>query len=98
MMALIDIHNENERLSILHALNASKAFKGNDHIIRTTCEAFNNLMSSDQIKTHLYWLQEQGLVRLNVIETCVNATLTARGQDVSLGLAIVPGVLRPRAK
>ena len=98
MMALIDIHNENQRKSILNALNASPGFKGNDQIIRSTCEMYNNLMSGDQIKTHLYWLQEQGLVKLNVMGTCLNASLTGRGQDVAQGLAVVPGVKRPRAE
>ncbi len=97
-MSLKDIHNANERKSILHALNAAKGFKDNHETIRAVCDLYHNVMSGDQVKTHLYWLEEQGLVKLHTIGSILNAELTARGQDVAEGIAVVPGVKRPRAQ
>jgi hypothetical protein len=45
--------------------------------------------SRDQIKSELRWLEEQGLVTVEDIETVLVARLTERGADVAAGRAIV---------
>jgi hypothetical protein len=95
-MALQNIQNQHARLSILLALQALN-YTSNDSIIKDSCDAFANPMSSDQIRTQLGWLAEQGLVTLERKTSYMIATLTSRGQDVANGRSFVDGVKRPSA-
>jgi len=95
-MALEKIMNEHARLSILRTLVALR-YQSNDSIIKDSCSAFGNQMSSDQVRTQLCWLEEQGLVTIERKGDYLIATLTSRGQDVSAGLSFVDGVKRPSA-
>ncbi|REL32526.1 VpaChn25_0724 family phage protein [Thalassotalea euphylliae] len=95
-MALQDIKNQHHRLSILRALEAL-GYRSNDSMIQDTCEAFHNIMSRDQVRTNLRWLEEQGLVTVDTVHDIMNATLTSRGQDVAHGKSFVDGVKRPSA-
>ncbi|EQB9053855.1 ArsR family transcriptional regulator, partial [Vibrio cholerae] len=60
-------------------------------------DAYGHKISRDVVRTHLFWLQEQGLVSLRDVGDCQIARLTGRGEDVATGQAVVPGVKRPRA-
>ena len=53
-------------------------------------------ISRDKVKTHLHWLNEQGLVTIDSILSTDIATITGRGHDVATGSAKVPGVGAPR--
>lgn len=96
-MALKKIKNEHERLSILKALAAMPGFSTNHSMVRDACAAFGVDMSSDLVKTHFGWLEEQGLVRVERKSAYVIGELTGRGQDVVDGLVAVDGIKRPRA-
>lgn len=96
-MALKKMMSEHERLSILKSLSAMRGFSANHSMIRDACATFGVDMSNDLVKTHLGWLEEQGLVRVERKAAYHIAELTARGQDVIDGLAVVDGVKRPRA-
>lgn len=97
-MAIEEVLNKHQRLSILLALGAQVGFTTNDSMLQCACEAFGNKMSNDKIRTHLAWLNEQGLVKLDEHSNYILAELTNRGQDVSEGVAVVPGIHKPRAK
>jgi hypothetical protein len=96
-MAIQQIKNEHERSSILKALNAMTGFGANHSMVRDACATFGVDMSNDLTKTHLHWLAEQGLVRVDKKAAYLIAELTARGQDCVEGLVTVPGIKRPRA-
>jgi hypothetical protein len=96
MMALQDIQNEHARRSILLAL-AALNYTSNDSVIKDSCELFGNAMSSDQVRTQLGWLAEQGLVTIDRKTSYMIATLTSRGEDVANGRSFVDGVKRPSA-
>jgi predicted transcriptional regulator len=95
-MALADIQNKHFRLSILRALDALK-YTSNDSIIKDSCAQFGVKMSTDQVKTQLGWLAEQGLVTNESKGNYIIATLTGRGQDVAQGISFVDGIQRPSA-
>ncbi|MCJ8272924.1 MAG: ArsR family transcriptional regulator [Gammaproteobacteria bacterium] len=96
-MALQQIKNEHERLSILRSLHAMTGFGANNSMVRDGCAEFGVDMSNDLVKTHLTWLAEQSLVRIENKGAYLIAELTARGQDVVEGLTTVLGIKRPRA-
>ena len=99
MSVFANIMNEDERLVILRALAEDTAgYSANESILHSILVEFAHKVSRDRVRTQLNWLQEQGLVTLKEIAGCLIATLTARGVDVATGLAIVPGVKRPRPK
>lgn len=94
-MAITDIMNQHERLSILHCVAAMDDYAANNSIIQSVCAQYGNTMTMDKLGTHLYWLKEQGLVNLEKHESYTIARITQRGLDVEKGLAQVPGVKRP---
>jgi hypothetical protein len=94
-MAIDNIMNEHQRLSILHCLAAMENYKANNSIIQSVCAQYGNNMTSDKVITQLHWLQEQGLVNLEVHQSYTVATLTQRGLDVEKGMASLPGIKRP---
>ena len=91
-----DLLNSNYRRSILRMLSESMGYSANDDVIKKTMALFGNDISTDNLKTHVYWLKEQGLVECEERGAYLVATLTSRGDDVLKGLAIVPGINRPR--
>lgn len=88
---------EDRRLVILRVLSELNAYKANSSVIAALLERWGHTPSRDQIKTDLRWLQEQGLLGIEEIETVLLATLTERGMDVAKGRVIQPGVKRPGA-
>jgi hypothetical protein len=95
-MALKAIQDAHARRSILLALEALN-FTSNDSVIKDSCDLFGNHMSSDQVRTQLCWLDEQGLVSVERKNSYMIATLTSSGQDVANGRSFVEGVKRPSA-
>ena len=94
-MALENIMNEHQRLSILHALAAMDNYSANNAIVQSICAQYGNQMTSDKVATHFAWLNEQGLVTTQQLGDYTIATLTKRGSEVERGLASQPGVKRP---
>ncbi len=94
-MSYHDFIQPAQRLVILcelHKMNGS----ANDGVLQTVLGCFGHRISLDQVKTHLYWLEEQGLVNVESVMSTDVATITSRGVDVALGHARVPGVGSPR--
>ena len=98
-MAFADLMTEDERLVILRALEQDTGgYTANESILHSILGDFGHKVSRDRVKTQLNWLKEQELVQLKDVAGCLVATLTSRGLDVATGLAVVPGVKRPRPR
>lgn len=90
---------EHQRLSLLRALADSPRYSANDSILQDQLAAFGLDASRDQVRNHLAWLEEQGLITMERLgSTTLVATITTRGHDVATGRANVPGVKRPGPK
>lgn len=96
-MSFKELLTEDQRLVILRSLHEMHGYEANESIIGSCLDAYGHKISRDVVRTHLFWLQEQGLVSLRDVGDCQIARLTGRGEDVATGQAVVPGVKRPRA-
>ena len=94
-MAYQDMLNQDQRLVILRSLGDVNG-TANDSILNKMLDAYGHKISRDQVKTHLFWLEEQGLITLDSVLNTEVATITGRGIDVSEGRARVSGVGQPR--
>lgn len=84
------------RLTILRVLSEAPAYKVNDSLLTSACDAVGVPATRDQVRVQLAWLKEAGLVLLEEPVTKLTiATATERGLDVAAGRAFVPGVQRP---
>ncbi|EGQ7976980.1 ArsR family transcriptional regulator [Vibrio cholerae] len=96
-MSFKELLTEDQRLVVLRSLHEMHGYEANESIIDSCLDAYGHKISRDVVRTHLFWLQEQGLVSLRDVGDCQIARLTGRGEDVATGQAVVPGVKRPRA-
>ena len=94
-MAYKDVIAADQRLVILRFLEESNG-SGNDSICQKVLQTYGHKVSRDQVKTHLYWLNENGLVEIESVMNTDVVTLTGRGHDVALGNIRQPGVGVPR--
>lgn len=97
-MSYQDLVAQDRRLSMLLLLEASPGGVGNEALLHAALPDFGHTPSGDQVRGDLAWLAEQGLVTTRDTHGLMVATLTARGQDVAQGRAVVPGVKRPRQR
>ena len=87
---------EERRLVILRLLSEFAGYTANSSILSSGLAHLGVPASRDQVHTELDWLAEQGLLTQEDLGIGVRtATLTARGDDVAKGLAVVSGVKRP---
>lgn len=82
------------RLRLLQLLHATSDYGAADALLYAALPDEGLAASLDQVRGDLAWLAEQQLVDYDRARAI--ARLTARGIDVSLGRAEVPGVARPR--
>ena len=94
-MAMQQILEENSRIGILRSL-LDAGGSANDSILQTSLNGYGLRLSRDMVKTQMYWLSEQGLISIEMLGSCMIAKLTSHGQDVAEGLAVCPGVKKPR--
>jgi Fe2+ or Zn2+ uptake regulation protein len=94
-MDLKDIFIADQRLVILRTLAAAPGYRANDSILDDVLAQFSHHISRDQVRTHVRWLEEQGLVVVEPLGRTLNAKITQRGIDVAKGEAFVDGVKRP---
>jgi Fe2+ or Zn2+ uptake regulation protein len=96
-MSYVQRVTEDIRLAVLQLLESAGGYEYNEHVLRAALSDLGRKVSSDRLRTELAWLGEQGLVRVtDVTDTVRVARLTERGADVALGVALAPGVARPR--
>ena len=96
-MSLRDLLEEDRRLVILRSL-VDVGGEANESILNDCLDAYGHRVSRDQVRAQLAWLQEQGVVTIEMVGTYMVATLTGRGQDVAEGRCVVPGIKKPRAR
>lgn len=85
-----------QRLVVLRSLNEIQGYSANDSVLNDVLYTFGHNLSRDAVRTHLRWLEEQGLVTVQKIgERTLVASITERGVDVATGKAKVDGVKRP---
>ncbi len=94
-MAMQQILEEDRRLVILRSM-LDAGGSANDSILQTSLTGYGHRVSRDIVKTQMYWLSEQGLISIEMLGSCMIAKLTSHGQDVAEGLAVCPGVKKPR--
>lgn len=96
-MSYVEFLKEDQRLVILRILNEMPSYSSNSSIIYSALDHYGHGISRDQVKTHLSWLAQQDLVKIETVGTVLVARLTDFGADVATGKATVPGVKRPSA-
>ncbi len=92
-----NIFAEDQRLVILRSLVEANN-DANESILQDCLDLYGHRISRDQVRTHLLWLEEQGLIELKDVSGCYVAYLTARGWDVAQGRTKVCGVKRPQPR
>lgn len=94
-MSFKDTIEQDQRLVILRSLKDLSG-TANDSVLQKVLAQWGHRISRDQVKTHLHWLNEQGLLEIESVMSTDVATITGRGVDVADGLSRVPGVGVPR--
>ena len=98
MKTFADRLREDRRLVLLRLLSEQPGYRANSSNLHAGLYSLGIVASRDDVTTDLHWLREQGLVQLESVPEVpelVIARITARGDDVANGGAIVPGVRRP---
>lgn len=90
-----DIFAQDQRLMILKSLDDA-GYDANEDILTSCLDNYGHRLSREQVRTHLLWLEEHGLVTVNKLADYFVATITQKGLDVAQGRAVVYGVKRPR--
>ncbi|MFN7190368.1 MAG: ArsR family transcriptional regulator [Rhodospirillales bacterium] len=100
---LHDAWREHLRIALLRTLLNAPAHELNESILVDVVRSIGINATRDQVRIELQWLSEAGLASLQSFgaqspNELTVATLTARGEDVANGRAIVPGVKKPSAR
>ena|SRR5574343_189185 len=96
-MSMMELLDQDRRLVMLRTL-VDIGGEANESILQDCLDAYGHRVSRDQVRTHITWLAEQGLVTNEPVGSYFVASLTGRGQDVAEGRSTVPGVKKPRAR
>lgn len=88
--------HQDQRLVILRSL-VDAGYDANESILDDCLAMYGHKISRDLVKSHLNWLEEQGLIKIERLQNgFMVAKITQRGVDVANGEARVEGVKRPR--
>lgn len=91
----MNVFIQDQRLVILRSL-LEAGYDANESILSECLSLYGHNISRDLLANHLYWLEEQGLIKLSVINSnYLVAKILKRGQDVAEGRSFVAGVKRP---
>jgi len=84
------------RLVILRVLAEVPGYALNSSILMGILRDYGHTIGRDTAHADLAWLEEQGLVSVDVVaENLHRAELTQRGDDIAAGRSHIPGVKRP---
>ncbi len=96
MSTFAQLIQEDMHLVILRTLTENNGYSCNDSILQDVLGSFAHKCSRDRVRSALSWLQEQGYLTYEVLETGTYvAMITQRGIDVAEGNIKVPGIKRP---
>ncbi|WP_178384750.1 hypothetical protein ABI424_001275 [Histophilus somni] len=88
--------HQDQRLVILRSL-IEAGYDANESILDDCLAMYGHKISRDLVKSHLNWLEEQGLVKIERLQNgFMIAEITQRGIDVANGEARIEGVKHPR--
>jgi len=90
-----DLVRRDRRRDILAFLDASAEYTSNGEVIRDVLNHRGIGSTSDEVRTELWWLREQGFVDLEDHGHFVVVTARQRGLEIARGLARHPEVSRP---
>ena len=96
MISFRKFATEHLRLAVLQILAADADYAHNELVLSSALGLVGHGVSRDSLRTELAWLAEQGLVSIEDISGIQVSRLLSRGQDVSRGVAQVPGIARPQ--
>ena len=96
-MSMMELLDQDRRLVMLRTL-VDIGGEANESILQDCLDAYGHRVSRDQVRTHITWLAEQGLVTVEMVGSYMVVSLTGRGQDAAEGRSTVPGVKKPRAR
>lgn len=96
MTSFAEAETADRRLVVLRVLQSCADYTSNEFVLVESIGQFGHRVGADRLRTDLAWLEEQGLVIAQRPSGVWVVTLTARGDDVASGRAMVPGVKRPR--
>ena len=95
-MHIEELRQQRIRLAVLRLLAGQTGWLENDEVIQAALRSYGYVLSLDQVRTELAWLEEQSLVNLDrEVGRMWVARLLRRGQEAAEGIAQVPGVKRP---
>lgn len=94
-MSFANLLAEDRRLCFLRLLTQAPAASANTYVLHAALADMGHSCSADQVETDASWLSEQGLVTVDDLGKIRVVKLTARGDDVAAGRALVPGVKKP---
>lgn len=97
MNSFADHMAADRRQIMLRVLMTSMAYTSNASTLQNMVGRLGYPTPMDRLRTDVAWLAEQGLVTSEDVAGLQVVKLTARGQEVAEGVAVVPGVARPRA-
>ncbi len=95
---LQDRLTEQQRIVILQLLNEDTDGCLNNQILQKGLEIFGHNISLNKIDTECAWLEEQGCVEIELLDSKSNmklVTITQRGIDVVLRRSTIPGIDKP---
>ncbi len=85
------------RLALLRVLAQDRGYSQNHSILRLAIDKATAItLTDDEVKEHVHWLEDRGLVASEEVPPYLLARLTDRGLSVARGEAEVEGVSRPR--
>lgn len=85
------------RRKLIEILAADAGYSANHRILRAALERAAAISQTEtEIKNHIAWLEDQGLVRTETVGPLTLAHLTDKGLSVAEGAEIVPGIARAR--
>jgi repressor of nif and glnA expression len=90
-----EVFFEDQRLCILRTLLNAPGYCANDSIIDDVLGRFGHNISRDLVRSHVRWLEEMGLVKVETLGVTLSARATQRGIDIAKGDATCEGVKRP---
>lgn len=97
-MSFKELITQDQRLVVLRVLSEA-GYDANESIISDGLDLYGHDISRDLVRTHLNWLEEQGLLTIERLKDgYMVASITQRGLDVAQGRVAVEGVKRPRPK
>lgn len=91
-----DVFAEQQRILILQLLEKDSDHTVNNVLLQKGLEYVGHNISLDKVNTECAWLEEQGLVKVKVLNEDLSlVTATRTGIDVVLSRRVVPGVDMP---